>query len=196
MTSSFFFKRLLVFTCNTSNLPFQVGSDVSGQVSPQTDADQVDRTQGRPLLLQSKGQVRSSCGSKPPTRTLLAKPRLHDEDEGGQVVGRLSGVGDGGEVVEVGGASVPVHHDDVHVVLLGQQLHDVLDPDGGRAGGPVAVDDEGGGPGGVEERLLPQALVPELPAAVQVGAGVEQQAHGQAGSEEAVGQVQVGEVVT
>lgn len=109
---------------------------------------------------------------------------------------RLSGVGDGGEVVEVGGALVPVHHDDVHVVLLGQQVDDVVDPDGGRAGGPVTVDDEGGGAGGVEERLLRQALVPELTATGQVGAGVEQQAHVQPGSHETVRQVQVGEVVT
>lgn len=123
-------------------------------------------------------------------------PHLHGEDEARQVVRRLSGVGDGGEVVEVGRALVPVHHDDVHVVLLGQQVHDVVDPDGGRAGGPVAVDDEGGGAGGAEERLLRQALVPELTAAVQVGAGVEQQADGQAGSDETVREVQVGEVVT
>lgn len=121
---------------------------------------------------------------------------LHGDDEAGQVERRLPGVGDSGEVVEVGGALVPVHHDDVHVILLGQQVDDVVDPDGWRASGPVAVDDEGGGAGRVEERLLGRALVPELTAAVQVGAGVEQQADGQAGSEETVRQVQVGEVVT
>lgn len=121
---------------------------------------------------------------------------LHGEDEAGQVVCRLSGVGDGGEIVEVGGALVPVHHDDVHVVLLGQQVDYVVDPDGGRAGGPVPVDDEGGGAGGVEERLLRRALVPELTATVQVGAGVEQQANVQAGSDETVRKVEVGEVVT
>lgn len=123
-------------------------------------------------------------------------PHLHCEDETCQVVRRLSGVGHGGEVVEVGGALVPVHHDDVHVVLLGQQVDDVVYPDGGCSGGPVAVDDEGGGTGGVEERLLGQALVPELTATAQVGAAVEQQADVQAGSHEAVREVQVREVIT
>lgn len=108
---------------------------------------------------------------------------------------RLFGVRDGGEVVEVGGPSVPVHHDDVHVFLLGQQVHDVVDPDGRGPGGPVAVDDEGGGPTEVKERLGGQVVVVYLAAAVQVGAGVEQQPHVEAGSQEAVGQVQVCEVV-
>lgn len=39
-------------------------------------------------------------------------------------------------------------------------------------------------------------VVVELAAAVQVGAGVEQQPDVQAGSHEAVGQVEVGEVIT
>lgn len=39
-------------------------------------------------------------------------------------------------------------------------------------------------------------MVVDLTAAVQVGAGVEQQPHIQAGADEAVGQVEVGEVVT
>lgn len=57
---------------------------------------------------------------------------------------------DGGEVVEVCRSFVPVHHDDVHVLLFRQQLHQVVDPDGGGSGGPVAMDDEGGGAGDVE----------------------------------------------
>lgn len=65
----------------------------------------------------------------------------------------LPGVADGGEVVEVRRALVPVHHDDVHVLLLGQQVDYVVDPDGRGSGGPVAVDDKGGGVGEVEERL-------------------------------------------
>lgn len=68
-------------------------------------------------------------------------------------------------------------------------------PDGGRSGGPVAVDDEGGGAGEVEERLGGEVVVVELAAAVEVGAGVEQQPHVQAGSHEAVGQVEVCEVI-
>ncbi len=68
-------------------------------------------------------------------------------------------------------------------------------PDGGRSGGPVAVDDEGGGAGQVEERLGGQVVVVELTAAVEVEAGVEQQPDVQAGSHEAVGQVEVCEVI-
>lgn len=120
---------------------------------------------------------------------------LHRHDEARQVLSRLPGVGHGGEVVEVGRPFVPVHHDDVHVLLRRQQVHYVVDPDRGRSGGAVAVDDEGGGEGEVEERLGGQAAVAELAAAVQVGARVEQQPHVQAGSQEAVRQVEVGEVV-
>lgn len=123
-------------------------------------------------------------------------PHLHREDEASQVESCLSGVGHSGEIVEVGGALVPVHHDDVHFVLLGQQVDYVVYPDGGCSGGPVTVDDEGGGTRGVEERLLRQALVPELTATVQVGAGVEQQSDIQAGSDETVRKVEVSEVIT
>lgn len=122
-------------------------------------------------------------------------PHLHSPDERGQVLRRLPGVGHRGEVVKVGRSLVPVHHDDVHVLLLGQQVDDVVDPDRGRSGGPVAVDDEGGGAGDVEERLGGQVVVFELPAAVHVGAGVEQQPDVQAGSYEAVGQIEVCEVI-
>lgn len=123
-------------------------------------------------------------------------PHLHRHDEARQVVGRLPRVGHGGEVVEVCRPLVPVHHDDVHVLLLGQQVHYVVYPDRGRSCGPVAVDDEGGGAGELEERLGGQVVVVELAAAVQVGASVEQQADVQAGSHEAVGQVEVREVIT
>lgn len=128
-------------------------------------------------------------------QTCTQTSHLHVQDEAGEVVGRLPGVGHGGEVVEVRRPLVPVHHDDVHVLLLGQQVNDVADPDGGRAGRPVAVDDEGRGAREVEERLGGRAVVAELAATVQAGAGVEQQADGQAGSHEAVGQIQVGEVI-
>lgn len=120
---------------------------------------------------------------------------LHGQDEAGQVLSRLPGVEHSSVVVEVGRALVPVHHDDVHVLLLGQQVDQVVNPDGGRSGGPVAVDDEGGGAGEVEERLRGQVVVAELAAALQVGAGVEQQPDVQDGSYEAVRQVEVGEVV-
>lgn len=50
---------LLLFTCYASNLPFQVGSDEPGQVSPQTDAHQVDGAQRRSLLLHTH-QARSA----------------------------------------------------------------------------------------------------------------------------------------
>lgn len=110
-------------------------------------------------------------------------------------MGRLPGVADSGEVVEVGGALVPVHDDHIHVLLLDQQLHNVVDPDGGRSSGPVAVDDEGGGPGDVEEWLRRWLVVLQLAAAVRVGAGVEQQPNVQMSSNEAVRQVEVSEVV-
>lgn len=58
------------------------------------------------------------------------------------------------------------------------------------------MDDEGGGAREVEERLGGQVVVVELAATVQVGAGVEQQPHIQAGSHEAMGQVEVCEVIT
>lgn len=122
-------------------------------------------------------------------------PHLHGDDEAGQVVGCLPGIADGGEVVEVGGALVPVHHHHVHVLLLEQKMHKVVDPDRGRSSGPVAVDDEGGGPRDVEERLGRRLVVLQLTAAVRVGAGVEQQPHVQLSSHEAVRQVEVSEVV-
>lgn len=108
----------------------------------------------------------------------------------------LPRVGHSGEVIEVGRPSVPVHHDDVHVLLLSQQMDYVVDPDGGCSGGPVAVYDEGGGLGEVEERLGGQVVVVELMATVEVGTGVEQQPDVQAGTNEAVGQVEVCEVIT
>lgn len=130
-----------------------------------------------------------------PFPTEAGGAHLHPHDEAGQVECRLPGVGHGGEVVEVGRPLVPVYHDDVQLLLLDQQLDDVVYPDWRSSGGPVAVDDEGGGAGQVEERLGGRVAVVQLAAAVQVGAGVEQQADVQAGSHEAVGQVEVGEVI-
>lgn len=72
----------------------------------------------------------------------------------------------------------------------------MLDPDGGCSGGPVAMDDEGGRSGEVEERLGGQVVVVELVATVEVGTGVEQQPDVQTGTNEAVGQVEVCEVIT
>lgn len=72
----------------------------------------------------------------------------------------------------------------------------MVDPDRGSAGGPVAMDDKGGGTGKVEERLGRQVVVVQFAATVEVGASVEQESHVQAGSHEAVGQVEVGEVIT
>lgn len=126
----------------------------------------------------------------------ILSSHLHGHDEARQVLSSLSRVTDGGEVVEVGGSSVPVHHNDVHVLLLGQQVDDVVDPDGWRPGGPVPVDHKGGGTVEVEERLGGQMVVVDLAAAVDVVTGVEQQPDVQAGSHEAVGQVQVCEVIT
>lgn len=39
------------FTCDASDLPFQIGSYEPGQVSSQADADQVNRAQRGPFLL-------------------------------------------------------------------------------------------------------------------------------------------------
>lgn len=120
---------------------------------------------------------------------------LHGHDEPGQVVSCLPRVGHSGEIVEVGRPPVPVHHNDIQVLLLSQQMDYVLDPDGRRAGGPVAVDDKGRRPGEVEEWLGGQVVVVELVATVEVGPSVEQQPDVQAGADEAVGQVEVCEVV-
>lgn len=72
----------------------------------------------------------------------------------------------------------------------------MVDPDRGRAGGPVAMDDKGGGTGEAEERLGGQVVVVQFAATVEVGASVEQESHVQGGSHEAVSQVEVGEVIT
>lgn len=69
---------------------------------------------------------------------------LHRNDEAGQVVSCFPRVGHGDDVIEVGCPLVPVHHDDVHVLLLGQQVDYVVYPQRGRSSGPVAVDDKGG----------------------------------------------------
>lgn len=115
----------------------------------------------------------------------------HPAYEGGDVGGSAACVCHGGEVVEVGSSTVPVHHQDVHVGLLGQQPRDVVDPDGGRAGGPVAVDDEGGGSGHVEQRHFGEVVVRKLKATVQVGACVQEQTHVQVGSNERLMEVHV-----
>lgn len=141
-------------------------------------------------LKMAENQQKRGCRSNP-----TGAPHLHGDDEAGQVVGRLPGVAHSGQVVEVGRTLVPVYHNQVHVLLLGQQVHDVIYPDRGRSGRPVAVDDEGGGAGDVEERLGRRAVVVKLAAAVQVGAGVEEQPHVQPGSHETVCQVEVGEVI-
>lgn len=120
----------------------------------------------------------------------------HPAYEGGDVGGGVPCVCHGGEVVEVCSSTVPVHHQDVHVGLLGQQACDVVDPDGGSAGGPVAVDDEGGGSVHAEQRHSGEVVVRKLIAAVQVGACVQEQTHVQLGSDERLVEVDVGKVVT
>lgn len=119
----------------------------------------------------------------------------HPAYEGGDVGCGVVCVSHGGEVVEVGSSTVPVHHQDVHVSLLCQQPCDVVDPDGGRAGGPVAVDDEGGGSGDVEQRHFGEVVMRKLIAAVQVGTCVQEQTHIQVGSNERLMEVHVGKVV-
>lgn len=93
-------------------------------------------------------------------------------------------VSDSCEVVEVGSSTVPVHHQDVHVLLPGQKVHNVVYPDRGRSRGPVAMDDEGRGSGQVEERLGLKTVVGEFLATLQIGTGVEQQPHVQVGPDE------------
>lgn len=53
-------------------------------------------------------------------------------------------------IVDIGSSIVPVHDDEIHVLASQQLLNDVLQPGWCRASGPVPVDEEGGGPGGVE----------------------------------------------
>lgn len=116
--------------------------------------------------------------------------------EGGDVGGGVACVRYSGEVVEVGSSTVPVHHQNIHVGPLGQQPRDAIDPDGGRTSGPVAVDDEGGGSGQVEQRHFGEAVVRELMAAVRVAACVQEQTHIQVCSNESLMEVHVGKVVT
>lgn len=75
-------------------------------------------------------------------------------------------------------------------------MHEVVDPDRRGSRGPVAVDDEGRGPGQVKQRVGSEAVVGQLLAAVYVGTRVEQQPHVQVGPDERLTDVQVGEVVT
>ena len=74
------------------------------------------------------------------------QPYLHGPDEGGEVGGSGARVPHDTEVVDAGGAAVPVHHHHVGVPELQQLHHHGLQPIGRRPGGPEAVDDEGGGP--------------------------------------------------
>lgn len=120
----------------------------------------------------------------------------HPVYEGGDVDGGVPCVCYGCKIVKVGSTTVPVHHQDVHVSLRGQQTCDVVDPDGGRAGGPVAVDDEGGGSHHVKQRLVGEVVVRKLVATVQVGARVQEQTHIQIGSNERLVEVQVRKVIT
>lgn len=122
-------------------------------------------------------------------------PHLHGDDEAGQVVGRLAGVADGSEVVKVGSALVPVHHYHIHIFLVDQQLHNMVDPDRGRSSWSIAMDDEGGGPGDVEKGLGRWLVVVQLATTVWIGAGVKQQPNVQLSSHEAVRQVEVSEVI-
>lgn len=101
----------------------------------------------------------------------------HPAYEGSDVGSSVPCVCYSDEVVEVGGSTVPVHHQDVHVCLLGQQPCEAVDPDGRRAGGPVAMDDEGGGSGHKERRHCGEVVVRKLLAAVQVSTCVQEQAH-------------------
>lgn len=120
----------------------------------------------------------------------------HPAYEGGDVGGGVACVCYSSEVVEVGSSTVPVHHQDVHVDLPGQQACDAVDPDGGRAGGPVAVDDKGGGSGYAEQRHSGEVVVRKLMAAVQVLTCVQEQTHIQVGPDERLVEVHVGKVVT
>lgn len=123
------------------------------------------------------------------------RTHLHSLNEGCDVGGGATRVGDGGEVIEVGSSSVPVHHHHVHVTLRRQQVGELLDPDGWRPGGPVAVDDEGGGSSEVEQRHAAQVAMEQLTTAVRVGSRVEQQTDVQAGSHERLMEIEVREVI-
>lgn len=120
----------------------------------------------------------------------------HPAYEGGDVGGGVACVSHSSEVVEVGSSTVPVHHQDIHVSLLYQQPCDVVDPDGGRASGPVAVDDEGGRSGDVEQQHFGEVVMRKLVATVQVGTCVQEQTHVQVGSNERLMEVHIRKVVT
>lgn len=98
-------------------------------------------------------------------------------------------------IVDVGSSVVPVHDDEIHVLASQQLLNDVLQPCRRGASGPVPVDEEGGGPGGVEVGLVHQVGVGHEMAAGDIVSGVEQQPHVDLGSEERVAQIQVCELI-
>ncbi len=77
-------------------------------------------------------------------------------------------------VVYVGGSAVPVHHDDVHVAALQEERHELCEPDGRRAGGPVAVDEEGARRAEVEARVSEGLSVGQQLSAGHIGPCVQQ----------------------
>lgn len=99
------------------------------------------------------------------------------------------------QIVDIGSSVVPVHDDEIHVLASQQLLDDVLQPARRRPGGPVPVDEEGGGPGGVELGLGRQVGVGHEVAAGDILPGVEQQPHIDVGSNECVAEIQVRELI-
>lgn len=112
-----------------------------------------------------------------------------------KVVGRLVRVLHRFQVVDIGSTIVPVHNDQIHVLASQQLLDDILQPGRRRPGGPVPMDEESGGPGGVELGLGRQVGVGHEVAAGDVLPGVEQQSHFDVGSDECVAEIQVRELI-
>lgn len=99
------------------------------------------------------------------------------------------------QIVDIGSSVVPVHDDEIHVLASQQLLDDVLQPGWRRPGGPVPVNEEGGGPGGVELGLGQQVSVGHEVAAGDILPGVEQEFHVDVSSDERVAEVQVREII-
>lgn len=189
-------------TCNPSNGAVHAGAHEARYVCPQTDPDHVDGARRDPVFLRRRRRRRRSLATRhtAPSNAWRQGDAARDAhldhlNKSREVVGRLVRVLHRFEVIDVGSSVVPVHDDQIHVLASQQLLDDVLQPGRWRPGGPVPVDEEGGGPGGVEVGLGRQVGVGHEVAAGGIFPGVEQQPHVHVGSDDCVAQVQVSEVI-
>lgn len=89
--------------------------------------------------------VRTGNLKKSQHKVSCVHSHLHVHDEACEVVCSLPGVNHGGEIVQISCPPVPVHYNNIHVLLLCHQVNQVVDPDRGRSSRPVPVDNKGSG---------------------------------------------------